>query len=637
MCWSDKSKWIWAAVPPTADTYCEFTDAFSYDGGEVSLQISVDTEYVLYVNGVFAGAGQYPDFPYHKVFDSVDITAYCKSGSNTLALVVWYCGDYGVESQTYYAGEAGVRYEVYADGALCAFSDEKTQSRQSRGYRSGEKKVITSQLGLSFHYDAAAEDGWKNGNGSGFSDSACLLISPPLYPRPVKKVTVGERIASVLIKKEQNRFLYDLGREEVGYLTLRVKSEQPQTLRICWGEHIIDGFVRSKIGDRDFSVHLTVPAGETDFTGYLRRLGLRYLEIQAASGLEIAYASVLPCCYPLKVQPRHFDSPLRQKIYDVSVRTLWLCMHDHYEDCPWREQALYTMDSRNQMLCGYYAFGEYPFARASLALIAQDRRKDGLLSICAPSKMNLTIPSFSLHYFTQVYEYVRYSGDLSLAKEVYPKLSEIMDTFLSHIEDGLVPNFPEWYHWNFYEWTTGLFGDRGTGGKTAWDAALNCLLSIALQRFQEICDMLQIPAAYADRAAALNKEINARLFDSARGAYTNRVGTEQYSELVNALAVLCGAATGERAEAICGMLTEKQLTPTSLSMLCFKYDALLLTDKKRYAPYILQDIEEKYSRMLDAGATSFWETEDGAADFGGAGSLCHGWSAMPVYYFHTIG
>ncbi len=41
-----------------------------------------------------------------------------------------------------------------------------------------------------------------------------------------------------------------------------------------------------------------------------------------------------------------------QKIYDVSIYTLKCCMHEHYEDCPWREQALYTMDSRNQMLCG---------------------------------------------------------------------------------------------------------------------------------------------------------------------------------------------------------------------------------------------------------------------------------------------
>ena len=31
-----------------------------------------------------------------------------------------------------------------------------------------------------------------------------------------------------------------------------------------------------------------------------------------------------------------------------------------------------------------------------------------------------------------------------------------------------------------------------------------------------------------------------------------------------------------------------------------------------------------------------WETEKGAADFDFAGSLCHGWSALPVYYHQAV-
>ena len=40
--------------------------------------------------------------------------------------------------------------------------------------------------------------------------------------------------------------------------------------------------------------------------------------------------------------------------------------------------------------------------------------------------------------------------------------------------------------------------------------------------------------------------------------------------------------------------------------------------------------------MLKAGSTTVWETELGEEDFSGAGSLCHGWSAMPIYYYHTL-
>ena len=72
-----------------------------------------------------------------------------------------------------------------------------------------------------------------------------------------------------------------------------------------------------------------------------------------------------------------------------------------------------------------------------------------------------------------------------------------------------------------------------------------------------------------------------------------------------------------------------------LSSKGFVYDALLKADKN-YGDFIVSDIIKTYKPMLNAGATSFWETENGADDFGGIGSLCHGWSAMPVYYFAKI-
>jgi len=38
--------------------------------------------------------------------------------------------------------------------------------------------------------------------------------------------------------------------------------------------------------------------------------------------------------------------------------------------------------------------------------------------------------------------------------------------------------------------------------------------------------------------------------------------------------------------------------------------------------------------MLYHGATTFWETILGEEDFSNAGSLCHGWSAVPIYFYH---
>lgn len=71
-------------------------------------------------------------------------------------------------------------------------------------------------------------------------------------------------------------------------------------------------------------------------------------------------------------------------------------------------------------------------------------------------------------------------------------------------------------------------------------------------------------------------------------------------------------------------------------MKCFKYDALIKIDKEKYRDFILNDIKRTYKTMLDTGATAFWETEKGESDFDNAGSLCHGWSAMPIYYFNLL-
>lgn len=52
-----------------------------------------------------------------------------------------------------------------------------------------------------------------------------------------------------------------------------------------------------------------------------------------------------------------------------------------------------------------------------------------------------------------------------------------------------------------------------------------------------------------------------------------------------------------------------------------------------YRDYVRQEIEAVWGKMLYAGATTFWETDGGASDFDNAGSLCHGWSAVPIYLY----
>ena len=83
------------------------------------------------------------------------------------------------------------------------------------------------------------------------------------------------------------------------------------------------------------------------------------------------------------------------------------------------------------------------------------------------------------------------------------------------------------------------------------------------------------------------------------------------------------------------IIEDENLLETSLSMLIYKYDALLAANPDN-KEFIFEEIRKLYGYMLDQGSTTFWETMLGDADFGGAGSLCHGWSALPVYYYHKF-
>lgn len=630
----ENAVWIWCNANPQADEYGEFLDWFDYESGRVILRISADSNYAAYVNGALAAWGQYADFPYDKVYDEVDITPCCTKGTNRIAIVVWY---YGIDgSSTYYPGNAGLLYELAGDRGILCMSREGTLSRMSRAYQNHGMHIITSQLGLGYGYDAVREDDWMTGEPVDFHPSVPVPQKLPLRIRPCDKLTLLSDVDGVECRRiSDTDVVFDLGSEQVGFLHLKLSSPCEQDIVIAYGEHIEDGCVRRKIGIRDFSVSYRAKQGENEYMNPFRRLGCRYLELHSEVPVTVQKLAIAPTMYVLAEKARPRLNELQTKIYDMCVETLHLCMHEHYEDCPWREQALYVMDSRNQMLCGYYVFGEYRFPRACLQLISRDRREDGLLPICTPIKRDYVILSFCLHYITECKEYLDYSGDLEFLEEIYPKLVSVAEVFTSHLTDGLVRPFEDKKYWNFFEWRKGLDGADTDASQP--DVLLNSLLSLALQHLGAIADRLGVENDYSAQAEKLNHRIRQVFWDEEAGICRNLSQGGGGSQLGNALAILCGAVTGDDARGLCERLrTDETLTPLSLSMLCFKYDAWLKVDKERYAPVVLEDIERIYAPMVEYGGTTVWETELGEKDFDNAGSLCHGWSAMPVYYYHIL-
>ena len=614
----ENCKWIWINDEENADEYADFLVSFDLENMDgVDLNISVDGSFEAYLNGSLCAFGSCADYPHYKFYDSFRLDEYCKQGTNELKITVWHIG---VASSVYAMANAGLIFNVTQGGKDLAASSRDTLSRRNPNYVSGRCKIVTGQLGPSYQYDARGDDSQP------YASSVEVAKTTDLNERRIENLQILPRV-SASAEDDGQRILIDLGRETVGFLDLELESDEEQELTIIYGERLDEhGRVPRIIESRDFSYDFVAKKGENSFLGAMRRLAGRYLEIEHSAPLRIKYAGMRPVVYPVRKKARSFKNELHQRIYDACAYTLECCMHEHYEDCPWREQALYSLDSRNQMLCGYVAFGECRYARYNIVLLAKSLH-NGLLRITSPTDTELPIPFFSLTFVQQVYEYIKFSGDKSILGEVMPVLDEIMATFARRIdESGLIPAFPA-PAWNFYEWTSGNDGSL-RDDSLRYDLCLNAMFIYVLSVYKELGGR-----CLAD-ADAMRESLRELLYDVERGLYKNSSVDGRFSVIGNSLAILAGAADSSVAEKI--VSERESLTDVSLSMNCYFYDALLALDKS-YKDYIMTDIEEKYSYMLSCGATTFWETIGGASAFNNAGSLCHGWSALPIYYFDVLG
>ena len=612
-------KWIWINDGDNADEYADFFASFELeDTNGIDLNISVDGNFEAYLNGELCAFGSCADYPHHKFYDSFCLDEYCQKGKNDLKITVWHIG---VPSSVYTAANAGLIFNIRQGENELVSSGKEIPSRKNEGYVSGRCHNVTMQLGPSYKYDATVE------NSADPCESVEVEKTYNINERGIKNLKILPR-AEAAISYRDGYILVDFGRETVGFLDLELESSSDQTLTVIYGEHLDEcGRVPRIIESRDFSYEFVAKKGENRFLGAMRRLAGRYIEIEYNEPLSVKYAGLRPVVYPLDKKVRRFENELHQRIYDTCAYTLECCMHEHYEDCPWREQALYSLDSRNQMLCGYVAFGEYRYARYNIILLAKSLY-NGILRITSPTDTELPIPFFSLTFVQQVCEYIKFSGDRGILDEVMPVLDEIMATFAGRIdENGLIPAFPA-PAWNFYEWTDGNDGQGPLSiDRTRYDLCLNAMFVYVLTMYREIGGK-----SSADDSM-MRKRMREILFDHERGLYKNSSIDGRFSVIGNSLAILSGVAGYEVAEKI--VKERDGLTDVSLSMNCYFYDALLAVDRS-YKDYIMNDIEEKYSYMLSCGATTFWETIEGAAAFNNAGSLCHGWSALPIYYFDAL-
>lgn len=610
--------WIWANKKIIDDQHVDFKISFlANKNNKYSFNIACNSIFCFYLNKKLIGFGRCSDYPEYKYFDNFDLTNNIDfNKENTIDIKVWY---FNHVNSTVCTANAGLWFELYENNKLINFSNSKTQSRIDTNYKEGHAKFITGQLGYTYLYDFNKKE-------LEFNDSIIQTgLSVPVL-RPIKPLEYKDNIKLRLIKNNKSSRVYALDIEEAGFLGFKINAQNKTNLKIKFGEHLVNNSIYEDIHGRYFAFDFILKKGLNCFEDNLRYSCFKYIEVFSDSPIEIEEITIKPIYYPIKWNLKKLDDPEHQLIYNACINSLNLCMHEHYEDCPWREQALYTFDSKIEMEIGYFLFDSFEYQRYNLLLQSRGLQKDsGLLSLTFPTSLELTIPAFSLYYIESVYNYVQYTKDTSIIEDVRPALVSIFVNFKNHIDKNhLISKFESPHYWDFYEWTKYSDG--------SYNADLNCYSFILNALFIYICPMYECLTGEHFDTASMRTAIHKTFYNKETKNYNlYSECCNVSSELSTSLAILTDLLDKNYANKL---LSDKTLYESTVVQKYYVYKAILKGNIKAES-VILQDIKNIFLPMAKETQT-VWETKNGFVDFDGAASLCHGWSAVPIYFYEKF-
>ena len=499
MGYEDKNFWIWSQQWSGEDTEQARILLFrrelelKEEPESGILDISADTRYKLYVNGVLMGTGPCKGDRQVWFRDTVDITSGLRKGKNVIAVSVLRYpenpakGNHGMfrtpTPGLYVKGsvqdQTGENYIVSADSSWKYRVNRNTHLVKEEEYFAP----------LIIHEEAQGDPscaGWKltGYDDSGWETAFCYInalmpeaVSPAnLLPRPIPHLYRKKRcFAGVMdIKKsvfsadEWEAFLrgekeltipagteeiveIDAGEEMTGYIYSGFCGGAETEVELLYAEsYVQDGFVGP--------AHVPVKGDRLDKeNGHL--IGYKDVYRVAGYGCEelletyepfwfrtFRFVQIKICTkeqplilkrldyeetgYPLEVKTKvEVSDPSMEKIWEISERTLRRCMHETYEDCPYYEQLQYIMDSRTQILYTYSVSADDRLARQCMSDLRRSQRYDGLLNCCYPNCNPNVIPGFSIYYILMVHDHMMYFGDKKLVREHMPCIENILNYF----------------------------------------------------------------------------------------------------------------------------------------------------------------------------------------------------------------
>ncbi|THF80292.1 alpha-L-rhamnosidase C-terminal domain-containing protein [Cohnella fermenti] len=300
------------------------------------------------------------------------------------------------------------------------------------------------------------------------------------------------------------------------------------------------------------------------------------------------------------------DHPVADRIYHTSVHTNRICHQTGLWDGVKRDRLNWTYDFYMAAKADYVLWNDFSVLKRTILELGHTPYGYWMNSI----------PAYTCWWMVNVWDYYLHTGDRAFVLEIKPALERHLRWIVHHIdpETGMFVQ----RHQAFIEWVPMTEED-------AWHT-LHAVLAIALSSVNRLNE--EIPELGLAASGIKRPTIPSAAFRSSPSLITLMLGAES------------GCLDEEQERSVLsGIAVSDPVTPLSAFWLA---ERLAATGKTEEGWAV---IERVWGRMLEEGATSFWEsvTLAPSADFHHSLttytayesyriSLCHSWSSTPVQW-----
>ncbi|MEN8155776.1 MAG: alpha-L-rhamnosidase C-terminal domain-containing protein [Bacteroidota bacterium] len=642
--------------------------------GSLEIDISGDSRYRLFVNGLPVCFGPASSDPMHWNYETVDIASFLTEGKNVLAVQVWNYGKYRPFIHfSHYTGlivrSSDPAHRTLNTGApgWLVMQNQAYSPNNPRGAPHGMYGAIGTADRINgalfpFGWEKRAYDDSKwieatpfaPGKDPGFVYGGDRFMVPrdiPFMEEKRENISVVRRaiglqqeIATLDLPLEieanaKASILIDMEHLTVGYPELLLSKGKDAVIRITYNESLYEDHKAHKKGNRN-TVEGKYLHGYTDIFEHhgmdsalyrpLWNRTFRYarmdIETSGESLIINDYYNIFTA-YPLE-ENALFEStdPALQSIWDIGWHTARLCAMESYMDCPFWEQLQYIGDTRIQALVSMYVSGDDRLVRRALEQFNNSRRPDGLTLSRYPTSQEQVIPTFSLIWVSMIHDYFMLRNDDAFIKQFLPGIRGVLSYFESKqsVENPLLID-PGW--WCFVDWaaeyTTGV--PHGINSGTSSIIALQYVdaLQKAAEMFEYFGESMEAEK-YRQSAETLKDAVYQQCFDETHALLAQTPAKEVYSQHANILGVLTNTIPeGMQEEAMLKVLSDSSLVQATIYFRFYLFRAL----KKAGLGDLYLDQLGPWHEAIENGLTTFPEEPEPSR------SDCHAWSASPNYDF----